>query len=182
MTARSQRTPAELARSASEVCKDWTTAAELVHQAETTFPHVRSAEQTAVITAVIVHYRCLVNFVSGNYDGKWGRHDICPEDFTGAPWWPSDQELDREMRGRLNVLNTEQQHVSWKRLEGNMTLWPVGFLIREVSFALSEFTDLLLQRNLPGAVEFDQARRTAAPLLPPKRFRAISAVDPAPSR
>ncbi|HET6298900.1 MAG TPA: hypothetical protein VFG33_36360, partial [Kribbella sp.] len=166
----------------SEVCKDWTTAAELVHLAETTFPFVRSPEQNAVITALVVHYRCLVNFVSGDFKGKHGPQDICPEDFLGATWSPSDQNLDRDMRGRLAVLNSEQQHISWKRLEGNLTLWPFGFLIREVNSALWEFTDLLLQQGGYGAAEFDRARRTTAPLLPYREFRAISAVDHAPPR
>ena len=136
MASRAQRTQAELERAASEVCKDWTTAAELVHLAETTFPFARSPEQTAVITALVVHYRCLVNFVSGDHNGIWGKHDICPEDFTGSPWWPSDQDLDCDMRGRLKLLNTEQHHISWRRLEDNMTVWPFGFLIREVNAAL----------------------------------------------
>jgi len=48
--------------------------------------------------------------------------------------------------------------------------------------ALNEFTDLLLQQGLPGAAEFDRARTTAVPLLPYKKFRAISVVEQAPAR
>jgi hypothetical protein len=182
MPSRTPRTQAELERAASEVCKDWTTAAELAHLAETTFPFVRSPEQNAVITALVVHYRCLVNFVAGDYNGRWGKHDICPEDFIGRPWSTSDQDLDRDMRGRLKVLNTEQQHISWRRLEDNATMWPFGFLIREVNAALSQLTDLLLRHGCHGAKEFDNARTTAGLLLPDKEFRAISAVEPAPPR
>src|SRR4051794_16029259 len=112
MPQRASRTQTDLERAAREVCKDWTAAAELSNLVETTFPFDRSIEQTAVITALIVHYRCLVNFVSGSFNGTWGKQDICPEDFIGDPWWPSDQDLDRDMRGRLQVLNTEQQHIS----------------------------------------------------------------------
>ena len=182
MPVRPTRTQPDLERAAREVCKEWTAAAHLAHHAETTFPFVRSPEQTAVITALLVHYRCLVNFVSGNYVGKWGNHDINPEDFIGHPWWPLDDDLDRDMRGRLKILNTEQQHISWSRLDDRLTMWPVGFLIREVNAALSEFTDLLVQRGLHGAGQFERARVAAGSLLPHREFRAISVVEQAPAR
>lgn len=180
---RAPRTPDELERGASEICSTWIAAAELVHVAETTFPMTgRSLEQEAVITALVVHYRCLVNFVSGGYGGKWHPNDVCPEDFLGRPWWTADEDVDRVMRGRLRILNTEVQHVSWERLQDRMTLWPFGYLIREVNAALCEFTDLLESQRLPGAAEFVRARSVTHSLLPRKVFAAISYVEPAGPR
>jgi hypothetical protein len=68
---RPQRKPEELKRGAREICSTWISAAELAHIAETTYPRTgRSLEQGAVITALVVHYRCLVNFVAGDYGGQ----------------------------------------------------------------------------------------------------------------
>lgn len=180
---RSPRTPEELAGGAGEVCSTWVTAAGLVHIAETTFPTGgRSQEQDAVITALVVHYRCLVNFVAGDYNGKWHRNDVCPEDFVGRPWWSTDDDLDRVMRARLRVLNTEVQHISWERLEDRMTLWPFGYLIREVNAALCEFTEVLVNQGAPGADRFASARSVTHPLLPYKVFDRISYIEPAAPR
>lgn len=180
---RPPRIPEELERGASEICSTWVNAAELVHFAETTFPKVgRSLEQEAVITALVVHYRCMVNFVAGDYGGQWHRSDLCPEDFVGRPWWSTDHDLDRVMRARLRILNTEVQHISWKRLENRMTMWPFGYLIREVNVALCEFTEVLVNQGSPGAAEFDRARSVTHPLLPYKVFDAISYIEPAAPR
>lgn len=180
---RPQRTPKERERGASEICSTWVTAAELVHIAETTFPRTgRSLEQEAVITALVVHYRCLVNFVAGDYGGTWHEKDVCPEDFVGQPWWSTDDELDRVMRARLRILNTEVQHISWARLEDRMTMWPFGYLIREVNAALCEFTEVLVSQGLPGAAEFVRARLVTHSLLPEKVYDAISYIEPADPR
>lgn len=180
---RAPRTRDELESGAKEICSTWITAAELVRLAETTFPKMgRSMEQEAVITALVVYYRCLVNFVSGDYGGRWHANDVCPEDFLGHPWWTADDDLDRVMRGRLRILNTEVQHVSWERLQDRMTLWPFGYLIREVNAALCEFTDLLESQRLPGAAEFVRAKSVTHPLLPQRVFDAISYIEPADPR
>lgn len=179
---RPSRTPEELERGASEICSTWVNAAELVHIAEATFPTVgRSLEQEAVITALVVH-RCLVNFVAGDYGGNWHRTDVCPQDFVGSPWWSTDDDLDRVMRARLRILNTEVQHISWERLEDRMTLWPFGYLIREVNFVLCEFTEVLANQGTPGVAQFVRARSVAHPLLPDKVFDAISYIEPANPR
>lgn len=180
---RSPRTPEDLERGAREICSTWVTAAELVHIAETTFPTMgRSQEQEAVITALVVHYRCLVNFVAGDYGGNWRRNDVCPEDFVGRPWWSTDDDLDRVMRARLRVLNTEVQHISWERLGNRMTLWPFGYLIREVNAVLCEFTEVLVNQGSPGAGEFIRTRSVTHPLLPSKLFDRISYIEPAAPR
>jgi hypothetical protein len=93
---RPQREAEELERGAQQVCSEWVTAAELTAVAET-FGGARTVEQSAVTMAVVVHYRCLVNFVSGGHSGKWFDTDICPSDFIGNDWHPSDDELDRTM-------------------------------------------------------------------------------------
>ena len=100
----------------------------------------------------------------------------------GRPWWSIDDDLDRVMRARLRVFNTEVQHISWERLEDRMTLWPFGFLIREVNVALCEFTEVLVNLGLPGADDFIRARSVTHPLLPDKVFDRISYIEPADPR
>lgn len=176
MKQRPTRGTEELRRGAEEVCLEWTKAAELTAVAET-FQGARSVAQSAVITAAVVHYRCLVNFVSGGYTGKRFDDDIWPSDFLGHEWHTSDDALDRTMRARLAVLNTEQQHISWRRLEEKMTLWPIGFLVREVGIALSEFTNTLGILGGPGTSEFERARLTVSQLLAPRTFDRMTVVD-----
>jgi hypothetical protein len=166
---------------AGEVCSEWIAAAQLTLVAEG-FQGARTLEESAVITAIVLRYRCLVNFVSGGYKGTWADPDIRPSDFLGHDWQPSDEQLDRTMRGRLAVLNTEQQHISWKRLDGAVTIWHVGFLMREVGVALAEFSDLLERLGKPGALEFGRARATVEGLLTPRAFDSMTAVDLAPPR
>jgi hypothetical protein len=86
------------------------------------------------------------------------------------------------MRARLRILNTEVQHISWERLENRMTMWPFGYLIREVNAALCEFTDVLASQKPTGAAEFVRARSVTHPLLPYKVFDAISYIKPADPR
>lgn len=181
MKPRRPRTADELERAAHEVCLEWITSAELVKIAEG-FQGARSIEESAVITAIIVRYRCLVNFIAGNFRGQWSDNDIAPSDFLGTPWHPSDDDLDRTMRGRLRILNIEQQHISWKRLEDVATIWPVGFIVREVGVALSEFADALVQHGGPGGSRFANARSAVGDLLAARSFERITVVDLAPAR
>lgn len=178
---RQTRAGAELARAADEVCAEWRAAAELA-VAAAQFDGSRSVEQQAVITATNVRYRCLANFVAGNEAGNWHSNDVKPFDFLGRDWALNDVDLDRTIRGRLPVLNTEQQHISWSRVDETPTMWSVVNMVHEVSVALDEFVEELLRTSNPHAAKFVATRDHVLALLPAHRSGPETAATPAPPR
>ena len=65
---------------------------------------IRTPGENATLESLLVHVRCLVNFLCGNYEGKWSRKDMKPADFVRATWVLPDGEMDRRQRGRLTVI------------------------------------------------------------------------------
>ena len=47
---------------------------------------VRSPQDNATLEALLVHVRCLINFLCGNYKGEWGATDMKPADFIRSSW------------------------------------------------------------------------------------------------
>jgi hypothetical protein len=156
--------------------------ARLVHIAETTFPKAgRSQEQDAVITALVVHDRCLVNFVAGDYGGNWHPNDVV----LRTSW---DAVVERRRRpgschegppprpepgGAAHLMGPAR---------GPNDAVAVGYLIPEVNAALCEFTEVLVNLGSPGADDFVRARSVTHPLLPSKVFDRISYIEPAAPR
>ena len=75
------------------------------------------------MVATLIHARCLINFCCGGYTGKRHAGDIQPSDFLGVDWWPQDESFDRRLRGRLQFINEELQHLSWQRVLNTQALW-----------------------------------------------------------
>jgi hypothetical protein len=80
------RTPNELEQAADQVKATWSALAETV--ALLPGSGVRSPAQSIAMDAALVHARCLINFIAGNYAGKRISKDIQPKDFLGVDWWP----------------------------------------------------------------------------------------------
>ena len=94
---------------------------------------IRTPEENATLEALLVHLRCLVNFLCGNHAGQWMRKDMKPADFVRTAWVLPDEEMDRRLRGRLSIINKSRAHLSWERVTNRAgVMWPTGLLAHEV--------------------------------------------------
>lgn len=157
------RTAAELESAATHVAYEWQTVVAMAAQLAEVIGS-RTALETAVLEAGLVHYRCVVNFCCGNFRGKWQPDDIQPSDFLGRPWWPQDEEFDRRLRGRLPTINVHLAHLAWDRLDRSV-LWPFGLLAHEADYAMRLFLDQV-PAGASWRKSFDRASHEAASRLP----------------
>ena len=101
----------------------------------------RALLENALLEAVLLHNRCLINFVCGNSKGERDKNDIQPADFLGRDWWPEDEQLDRQLRGRLPMLNKHLAHLSWKRVtDSTPVLWSVILVSHQTHWGMKLFT------------------------------------------
>jgi hypothetical protein len=180
---RPHRTEDELLEAAVAVDYEWVAMAELARNLDGVIG-VRTEADNNAMEAFLVHYRCMVNFLCGDYKGNWYPTDIQPEDFLGEPWWPQDEELDRRMRGRLPIINTELQHLSWQRVTNRDAVkWSTVSMAHEVSFAAERFVDEA-ERVRPGRVAANLRITTqhVGAVLPPVEQLPHTEVPPAPAR
>ncbi len=181
--ARPQVTEVALVEAATQVCYEWRSLVELATSLDEVIG-ARSSADTNAMEALLVHYRCMVNFLCGGYTGRWDPWDIQPSDFLGAAWWPPDSELDRRLRGRLVVINSELQHLSWERVLGTEpVMWSTVLLAHEVTYTASLFHDALV-KDAPGEVcnIFGSELHMAIERLPTLGQRSGTVVTPAPAR
>ncbi len=151
----------------------------------------RTARQQAAFDSTFVHIRCLINFLCGGYTGSRHDNDITPSDFLGRDWWPDDdQQFDRQMRGRLSVMNTEVLHLSWDRVDRTEPIWwSLILMARLTHHAMCLFVEELeceagaspgVAACLPVFYEAQRATEGALPSVP--RRTGETAVTLAPER
>lgn len=173
----------QLLEAATQVCYEWDLLVDLAVRLDEVIGARTSADNNAM-EALLVHYRCMVNFLCGGYTGGWHSWDIQPADFVGRVWFPSDEELDRRLRGRLLTINAELQHLSWERiLQTDPVMWSTVLLAHEVTYTMGLFHDAL-ELEAPGPVcdLFGASHQRAIEVLPELGDRAGTAVPPAPLR
>ncbi len=131
---------------------------------------IRTPEENATLEALLVHVRCLVNFLCGNYEGKWSRKDMKPADFIRTPWVRPDAEMDRRLRGRLTVINKSLAHLSWDRVTNRAgVIWPTGLLAHEVHWSRHQFVDAVEAVKASSAALWSVAAAEADRWMPPRR-------------
>ncbi len=175
------KTRDRLAEGAQDVASEWRAVVKIASSLESV-RGPRSFDQSALLDAGMLHYRCIVNFCCGNFKGKWMSNDLKPQDFLGRPWWPEDNEFDRRLRGRLATINKALVHLSWQRLD-LYTMWPFDLLAHEADHALRRFLDQI-PVDATWAPTLQDAGEFARVTLPPKPRRgwASSVVEQAPVR
>lgn len=156
----------DLDSAASHVVYEWVTMAEMTAELAGV-AGARSVIENALLEALLVHNRCLVNFVSGDWLGRHGKRDIQPQDFLGYPWWPSDEEFDRELRGRLSVINKHLAHLSWDRVADRApVMWSVVLISHQSHWGMKLFTEEARRAGSNQAEAFEEARDSAEGVLP----------------
>lgn len=131
---------------------------------------IRTPEENATLEALLVHVRCLVNFLCGNYEGKWSRKDMKPADFVRTAWVLPDAEMDRRLRGRLTVINKSLAHLSWERVTNRAgVIWPTGLLAHEVHWSMHQFVDAVEAVKASSAALWSVAASEADRWMPPRR-------------
>jgi hypothetical protein len=168
MTTPAAPTDRDLDAAAVHVVYEWVALAEMTAElAKVT--SVRTTVEHALLEAVLVHNRCLINFLCGDVNGRHGRRDIVPADFLGYEWWPDDDEdFDRLLRGRLPVLNKHLAHLSWERVtDATPVLWSVVLIGHQTHWGMKLFTVEAVKASSPQASLFDANRVRSEAAMPP---------------
>lgn len=156
----------DLDAAAREVASEWVVMAELA-AALASVTGTRTLTDRAVMEALFLHNRCLVNFLCGNWTGKHGTDDIRPSDFLGRDWWLPDLD-DRGLRGRLRVLNKHVAHLSWERVtDDTPVLWSLTLISHQSHWGMAVFAEDAAQADIAQASTFADARELAEASLPP---------------
>lgn len=141
----------------------------------------RTLEQTAILEASLVHARCLIGFLSGDYKGRWHQDDMRPDDFLAQPWRLPDAE-DRELRGYVPIINENLAHLSWRRLDPEPVLLPITLLAHLVDWNMRLFVAECEAQQASLLAWFQATAGRTAAALPARRPWAATAVEPAPRR
>lgn len=146
---------------------------------------VRTAQENATLESLLLHARCLINFLCGNYNGEWSAHDMKPADFVRAPWVLADEEMDRRLRGRLAVINPTLAHVSWRRVtEPRGVIWPTGLVAHEIHCSMHKFVEAVCEASTSSADLWSVAAAEADRWMPSRRkdWAELRGFEPAPPR
>lgn len=146
---------------------------------------IRTPEDNASLEALLVHVRCLINFLCGNYKGEWTVLDMKPADFIRSPWVLPDEEMDRRLRGRLTIINRTVAHLSWRRVtERGGVMWPTGLVTHEVHWSLRQFVNAVTSASASSASRWSAAETEADRWMPPRRtdWAELRGFEPAPAR
>jgi hypothetical protein len=174
----------DLLRGVEHVQYEWTQMAGCAARLELV-DGIRTPDENATLEALLLHARCLINFLCGNYRGGWMREDMKPADFLRAPWVLPDDEMDRRLRGRLTVINQSLAHLSWRRVsDAQGVMWPTGLLAHEVHWAMHQFVEAL-PANDPALMRlWGVAAAEADRWMPPRRdnWAELRGFEPAPPR
>ena len=101
----------------------------------------------------------------------------------GHPWVLPDGDLDRQLRGRLPVINKQMAHLSWDRItDQNPTMWATTFLAHEITYALVVFVDDLQVSNSQEHLILTAAHKRVLAVLPKWADTPQTPVTPAPPR
>lgn len=146
---------------------------------------VRTPEENATLEALLLHGRCLINFLCGNYKGRWQPDDMKPADFLRASWTLPDEEMDRRLRGRLPIINRTLTHLSWRRVtDPDAVMWPTGLVAHEIHWSLNQFVFAVESANSSSASLWRAAANEAKRWMPPRRtdWTELRGFEPAPDR
>ena len=159
-------TASDLNDAAAEIAAEWRVMAEMA-AALASATGTRTLTDRAVMEALFLHNRCLVNFLCGNWKGVHGTDDIRPKDFLGYDWWPADEAFERGLRGRLSVVNKHIAHLSWERVtDDTPVIWSVTLVSHQTHWGMHLFTEEAHRVNNPQAPAFAAARDFAQGALP----------------
>ncbi len=172
----------DLIAAAHLIATEWTELAEIAGLLAR-FSGIRGAAEQAWMDAFFVHDRCLINFLCGGYKGRWQVDDIKPADFLGDLWTLEDEDLDRQLRGRLATINSKMAHLTWKNFTDDAPIiWNAGSLAHETHYAMGLFVAALEAAGRPGLGVLKQAQATAQTSLPALRKVRQTAAPQAPLR
>lgn len=146
---------------------------------------VRTPEQNAGLEAFLLHARCLINLLCGNYKGGWLPTDMKPADFLRRSWVLPDEEMDRRLRGRLTVINPSLAHISWKRVtDPEGVMWQTGLVAHEIHWSMNHFVDEAQRTGASSADLWLAAASEAKRWMPPRRqdWADLRGFEPAPPR
>lgn len=147
---------------------------------------IRSPEDNATLEALLLHARCLINFLCGNHRGVWQADDMKPADFLRRPWVLPDDEMDRRLRGRLPIINRSLAHLSWKRVTNRAgVIWPTSLVAHEIHWSMHQFVRVLRTESAAPAVPlWSAAAAEADRWMPPRRkdWAELRGFEPAPPR
>jgi hypothetical protein len=146
-------------------------------------PNLRSRADQATLEAFLVRNRALIRFACGGRTGGRKDRDIQPRDFLDRDWWPSDEQADRRLRGRLATIDRAFVRIGWDRVTHDTpTTWPCAYLAWETSWALTELVQVLLAERRSVATAFAEAQRQAYAALPPYEPPPLVEPEYAPRR
>lgn len=158
---------------AHEVTSEWVslvTSVALALDPETS-PPVNRALKDAILSLD----RSLILFLCGGERGSRDDRDIQPADFLGRDWYPTDDEMDQRLRGRLGVISKLRAHLTWHRATSNdAVIWPLGLLAWETSWTMGEFIAELRTEGTPALAIFELAEAQVRSHLPDDEFRAAT--------
>ena len=174
----------DLHHGVSHVQYEWTQMASCAARLEQV-DRVRTPEENTTLEALLLHGRCLINFVCGDYRGRWRATDMKPADFLRTSWILPDEEMDRRLRGRLPVINRSLTHLSWERItDPEGVMWPTGLVAHEVHWTLHQFV-MEVDRTDRGLSDLWRAAAAEADRwMPPRRtdWAELRGFGPAPKR
>jgi len=163
----------DLQPGARELAEEWSRFVSAV--ALTLNPETSDRAKRAMADTNLALYRSLALFLCGGERGGRDKRDIRPNDFLGFDWWPTDDELDQRLRGRLGKISKLRSHLTWHRVdETAMVLWPYALLVWEISFAMEDFIRALRASNSPFAELLERTRDELRPEMPPWDFPAAT--------
>lgn len=151
---------------ASHVVYEWVSLAEMTAELAKVTGQ-RALIENALLEAVLLHNRCLINFVCGNLKGGHAKNDIQPADFLRRDWWPEDEQFDRQLRGRLPMLNKHLAHLSWERVtDSTPVLWSVILVSHQTHWGMKLFTAEAVRTGSTQASIFEASRDRVELALP----------------
>lgn len=171
----------DLDSAAYHVAYEWSTLAGMTAELDRV-SGTRALTETALLEALLIHTRCLINFVSGDWKGRHHKNDITPEDFLGYAWWPPDEELDRTLRGRLPTINAHLAHLSWDRVTDGSMMWSVVLVSHQAHWAMKLFAAEAHVAASGQAALFQSTLSVADATMPPLGRRGETPPVLAPSR
>lgn len=132
--------------------------------------------------SILTLNRSLILFLCGGESGKRDKRDIQPADFLGHDWYPTDDEMDQRLRGRLRVISKNRAHLTWHRAQdSSAVIWPLALVVWETSWTFGLFIAALRDVGSPALPIFEEAEQAIRMALPARRFDR-STTEYAPAR
>lgn len=121
--------------------------------------------------SILTLNRSLILFLCGGENGRHDSRDIQPADFLGHNWYPTDDEMDQRLRGRLRVISKNRAHLTWHRAQDpSAVIWPLALVVWETSWTFGQFISALRAVGSPVLPIFEEAEQSISAGLPARRF------------